>query len=93
METKDNTIIIFPNHKKRPEDRFPDYTGYINVQGVQYECGLWKKEGKKGLYIAGNVKQVSANEPWRNTNTPASPADQKQSFQPKRQDFVDSDPF
>lgn len=42
MGKYDNRISIWRNKDKK-EDKHPDFTGTINIDGVLYECGLWKR--------------------------------------------------
>ena len=49
MKQWDNTNrgVLFPNDKKGNEAR-PDYTGDINVEGVEYRLSAWNKRSKTG---------------------------------------------
>lgn len=49
MKQYDNTNrgVLFPNDKKGNEKR-PDLTGDINVEGVEYRLSAWKKSSKAG---------------------------------------------
>lgn len=44
---KENKGFIFKNTKKT-EDKHPDYNGTINVEGKEYNVGLWVKTGQSG---------------------------------------------
>lgn len=52
---KTNTIIVFKNDKGDNEKR-PDYTGSINIEGKEYALSMWAKSGKKGEFWAGPVE-------------------------------------
>lgn len=42
-----NRGVLFKNNKK-DTDRHPDYTGNINVDGVEFFISSWIKESSKG---------------------------------------------
>jgi len=50
-----NTIIVFKNDKGDNQKR-PDYTGTINIEGKEYALSMWVKHGKKGEFWAGPVE-------------------------------------
>ena len=60
MTEYDNTnrAVIFKN-EKATEEKDPQYTGTVNVEGVDYFIDLWVKEsaktGKK--FFSGKVKR------------------------------------
>ena len=59
--TYDNTnrISIWKNTKKET-DKHPDYTGTVNIDGVDYFVDLWKKSQdapEKAPVLSGKVKR------------------------------------
>lgn len=50
MADFDNTNrgVLFRNSKKE-QDSHPDYTGKINVEGVDWELSAWIKDSKAGI--------------------------------------------
>lgn len=49
MKAYDNTNRgILSRNDKRTEDRHPEYTGSLNVDGVEYRLSAWVKERKDG---------------------------------------------
>ena len=59
--TYDNTnrISIWKNTKKETENH-PDYTGTVNIDGVDYFVDLWKKSQdapEKAPVLSGKVKR------------------------------------
>ena len=80
METKLNSGAIFKNSKKTNE-KSPDYTGTVNVNGKEMQISLWFKESQKG------TKYFSAafQEPFkRDTETKTYPNETK--YTPKIED-------
>ena len=54
-----NRGVLFPNDKKGNEKR-PDFTGDLNVGGVEYRLSAWKKASKRGnnfLSISVQLKE------------------------------------
>lgn len=54
-----NRGVLFPNDKKGNEKR-PDLTGDLNVDGVEYKLSAWKKSSKAGnnfLSISVQLKE------------------------------------
>ena len=54
-----NRGVLFPNDKKGNEKR-PDFTGDLNVSGVEYRLSAWKKASKQGnnfLSISVQLKE------------------------------------
>ena len=51
-----NKVVIFKNNKKEKETQ-PDYTGTVNIMGIDYSVSLWIKEGKAGKFFAGSIQE------------------------------------
>ena len=51
-----NKVVIFKNNKKEKETQ-PDYTGTVNLNGVDFSVSLWIKEGKAGKFFAGSIQE------------------------------------
>lgn len=51
-----NRFVIFKNDRK-DKDTSPDYTGTLNVDGVEYFLDAWLKDGKKGKFFSGRIKR------------------------------------
>lgn len=50
-----NTFALFKNDKGDNPKR-PDYTGTINVDGIEFQLSAWIREGKKGKFMSGTVQ-------------------------------------
>lgn len=57
MTQYDNTNrgVLFKNDRK-DQDKHPDYTGTLNVDGVEYWLSAWIKSGQKGKFMSLSVK-------------------------------------
>ena len=51
-----NTFTLFINDKG-DNDKRPDRTGTLNVDGVEYFIDGWIKQGSKGPFLSGKVKR------------------------------------
>ena len=56
-EQHDGSGILFKNDRKT-EDRHPDYTGTITVNGEQLELSAWIKQGAKAKFMSLSVKPM-----------------------------------
>lgn len=50
-----NTFTLFINDKG-DNDKRPDRTGTLNVDGVEYFIDGWIKQGSKGPFLSGKIK-------------------------------------
>ena len=73
-----NTFILFVNDKG-DNDKRPDRTGTLNVDGVEYYLDGWIKQGAKGPFLSGKIKpkkeqpQSSRNDQRREDDTDSIP--------------------
>lgn len=63
-----NRFTLFRNDKQGNEKR-PDYTGKINIDGTEYRLSAWIKDGQKGKFMSGSV------EPFQDRQTKPVPQD------------------
>ena len=54
-----NTFTLFVNDKKG-NDKAPDRSGTLNVNGVDYYIDGWLREGKNGKFLSGKIKPKRA---------------------------------
>ncbi len=76
-----NRGAIFKNDNKTAENQ-PDYTGKINVDGVEKRIALWVRESQKG------TKYMSAS-----ISDPMPPKEQDASRAEQMQPLADAIPF
>jgi len=67
-----NRGVLFKNDKQGNEKR-PDYTGSINIDGQERFLDAWIKEGKNGKFLSLSTKPKTGK-PQRTSN-PAPPED------------------
>jgi hypothetical protein len=75
MADFDNTNrgALFRNDKGDNAKR-PDYTGKLNVGGVDYKLSAWLREGAKGKFLSLSVQPVEEQRPApKATPKPAVP--------------------
>jgi len=59
-----NKGVLFKNQNKKT-DKHPDYTGQINIDGVDHWLSAWLNEGKRGKYMSlaiGDVKESKGSD-------------------------------
>jgi hypothetical protein len=84
-----NSGMLAKNERKQ-QDNHPDYTGTINVAGVDYWLSGWLKEGKPGSKMAGNKFFSLSVKPKQ----PAATQEQKPSAPEKKPEVDDGEvPF
>lgn len=58
-----NRGILFTNHKKTSE-KSPDYTGQININGVDHFLSAWNKRSKAGnVFLSLSIGKVKDSNP------------------------------
>ena len=62
-QKKDGDISVFTNQSDNANA--PSFKGNLLLGGVEYQVSLWRKQGAKGEFLAGNVqvKQQTAERP------------------------------
>lgn len=61
--------ILFKN-EKHGNEKAPDWTGKINVAGVEYRLAAWIKPGKKGKFITLKVSDLEPKSDLPPTDPP-----------------------
>ena len=52
---KTNTFTLSRN-ERREKDTHPEYTGTLNVNGVEYWLSAWVRDGQRGKFFSGAIK-------------------------------------
>jgi hypothetical protein len=60
---------LFKNDRKETENH-PDYTGQINVGGVDYWLSAWIKEGRSGKFMSLSIKPKDERKPAQSRQAP-----------------------
>lgn len=55
----DNSGALFKNDR-RQNDKQPEYSGNLTINGVEYWLSAWVKEGKSGKFFSLSVKPKEA---------------------------------
>jgi hypothetical protein len=55
-EHKEGSGSLFPNRKKEPGSKQPDWRGDVLLNGVLMEIAGWSKEGANGSFLSLAVK-------------------------------------
>jgi hypothetical protein len=53
-QKKDGDISVFTNHSDNANA--PAWKGNLLLNGIEYQVSLWRKQGAKGEFLAGNVQ-------------------------------------
>lgn len=81
-----NTGVLFKNDRKET-DKHPDYTGQVNVDGVEFWLSAWIKTGQKGKFMSLSVRPKEQRQEQRDTRTHA------EMKRPFKDDMDDDIPF
>lgn len=72
-----NRGALFKNDDRKT-DKHPEYSGSLNVDGVDYYLSGWIKEGKKGKFFSLSIKrkenQMANLRDELNAKSPQAPA-------------------
>jgi hypothetical protein len=74
-----NTFVLFINDKGE-NDRAPDRSGSLNVDGVEYFIDGWIKQGKSGPFLSGKIKRKE-KQPARDNDADRSRAKAKRAYE------------
>jgi hypothetical protein len=60
-QKKEGDISIF--HNQSPNNNAPSWKGNLLLNGVEYQVSLWRKNGAKGEFLAGNAQVKQQHSP------------------------------
>jgi uncharacterized protein (DUF736 family) len=52
MEQRNNSGVLFRNHRKNEGSKQPDYRGELMIDGAMFEISAWEREGKRGRFLS-----------------------------------------
>jgi hypothetical protein len=58
-----NRWSLFPNDRKRGQ-KDPDYSGTLNIDGVEYWINAWEGRGGNGPIASGTVRRKEHKKPY-----------------------------
>ena len=85
-----NRGVLFKNDRKTEGDKKPEYTGSLNVDGVEFFLDAWLKVGKSGAkFMSVSVKRKDKQPESQQRKPESIPARSSGGFE----DFDESIPF
>lgn len=99
MSNFDNTNrgAFFKNDRKEAGDNKPEYTGSVNVEGVEFFMDAWVKRSAAGVsYMSVSVKRKDKqpqHAPEQRQHAPAASPQRQQQPAPSFADMNDDIPF
>jgi hypothetical protein len=63
MEYDNTNRGTLGRNSNKSEDKHPDYSGTINIDGKDYWLSGWLKEGKNGKFFSLAVKEKDTKKP------------------------------
>lgn len=96
MEYDNTNRGILAKSQRKSQDTHPDYTGSLNVGGVEYWLSAWIKTGRDGTRMEGQKffsLSVQKKEPISSAPPPASKQSAPKQAAQDENDFFDDVPF
>lgn len=87
-----DTFILFRSDKEGNEKR-PDYTGTINIDGTEYRLAAWIKDGRKGKFMTGKIGDEVEGKQSQSQSPPQSEQRTQRQAPPPVDQFDDDIPF
>lgn len=93
MAEYDNTNrgALFPNDRKTPGSRQPDYKGSINIEGVEYWLSGWVRDTRQGQIVSMSVEPKEAR-PGQNQQQHTPRAQGPRTLNPTQGNYRDPTP-
>ena len=70
---EDNRMVLYASSKSKKEQnpKYPDFKGYIKIDGVFYEVAGWRNKSEKGtVTLSGNLEKLKVESQGDTTNVP-----------------------
>ena len=66
----ESRFVIFPNSRKEPNSKQPDYTGELQINGTKYRLSGWRSTSKGGTtYVSGRISDYDYQGNSGNSNS------------------------
>jgi hypothetical protein len=92
-----NRVSIFVNDRKEDNDKAPDYSGPMNIEGEKYRISLWAvdkaKRGPGKPVMRGQIERADAGKRGQRGEPPQGAPRSAPAAKPAAADFDDDIPF
>ena len=69
----DCRMVLYASSKQKKEQnpKYPDFKGYIKIDGVYYEVAGWRNKSEKGtITLSGNLEKITVEAQEVDTKVP-----------------------
>jgi len=74
----DCRMVLYASSKQKKEQnpKYPDFKGYIKIDGVYYEVAGWRNKSEKGtITLSGNLEKITVEAQEVDTKVPQNEDD------------------